>query len=242
MVSFINRLPKSHLNKKDETIYLQLISEIVQFVDTQGHHIDKKSLSHQLWAIHARFLQKFSNLELQEEDKRKIAIALALFIGIEIYGFPQLQNSISDYYSLIEGKNYINLWYCMKICFEDNEDVPIKLENIFKQEQDLILTTFIWKDNTYIDQVAELAANYEKNNHFMLFTQCLIEYCQNFFIKMKQELETSKDLMENAYNCLKFILSASGNVLNNRNLDQILCCCIYISGKVVRQPGAPLFT
>lgn len=39
-----------------------------------------------------------------------------------------------------------------------------------------------------------------------------------------------------AYNCIKFILSANGNVLENQNLDQILMCCLYIAGKTLNSP------
>ena len=51
--------------------------------------------------------------------------------------------------------------------------------------------------------------------------------------KIGLDLRLSQEHCTYAYNCMKFILSASGELLcKNRHLDQLILCSLYISGRV----------
>lgn len=46
----------------------------------------------------------------------------------------------------------------------------------------------------------------------------------------------SADHCNFTYNCIKFILSVNGSILQGHHIDQILMCSIYIASKTLNSP------
>jgi hypothetical protein len=162
--------------------------------------------------------------------------AIALYIGLQMHQSIDNEKSICDIFTEMKNTNFIDLWYCLDFFQQNDATLPYNLVHTYQMEQEKIICTEVWKDSSYIDEIAELAANYPKNSKFVAFTERLVEYCENFLKEMTSELQISQDHCIYAYNCIKFILSANGNVLENQSIDQILMCSLYISGKTLNSP------
>lgn len=59
----------------------------------------------------------------------------------------------------------------------------------------------------------------------------IMSYSEKLLYKLGMELNLSESICEGAYNCLKFVMCVSGDLLYRQKLDQIILCCLYISCK-----------
>jgi hypothetical protein len=236
---YVNCLTKASKRSHKSLFYeksLSLIQGFLARTDLSLFEVNKKSLLFTVYSTYVSLSEKIFEYEQETESMHAPLIAIALYIGLQMHHSIDNEKSICDIFSGMKNTNFIDLWHCLNFFMLSDTNLPHKLAHSYEMEQEKVICTEIWKNNSYIDEVAELAANYQKNSKFVAFTESLIEYCENFLREMGNELQISHEHCLYAYNCIKFILSANGNVLENQNIDQILMCSLYISGKTLNSP------
>ena len=90
--------------------------------------------------------------------------------------------------------NYIDLWNCINYLLSKDEDItmPQQIDNVFRLASQQIIITKVWdKNSSIIDEMAEFAANYPKEDSFTDFMEAIIKYTESFILKMGRILNAS---------------------------------------------------
>lgn len=89
-------------------------------------------------------------------------------------------------------------------------------------------------EKRFIDEIAELAANYPKDPNFVEMIRNVMIYGEYVIQVLGSELNMPEEIWDGTYNCLKYIMSVSGEIIYRQKLDQVILCSLYITCKKIQ--------
>ena len=122
---------------------------------------------------------------------------------------------------------------CFELLVEINKVLatapPDRVSRKLKKIKFTLMTSFIWTDENFLNSFKSFTGSKKDigSQDLKDFLSDLLFYCNFFIQEVSRYLGISEKIQEEIWHILKSCLTQECEILFNRNIHQILLCCIY---------------
>jgi hypothetical protein len=158
-----------------------------------------------------------------EGSNLNLSLAVALLVHSSVYNLKGIN---AEKVLSLENFSPFNLYSEVNKLIQS--DPPDRVVHKLKKVRLVLLTSLVWTDEKFLNEF-KIFTGSKKESHSELkdFFSDLLFYCNFFIREISRHLLISEKLQEEIWQILKSCLTQECEILFNRNIHQIVLCCIY---------------